>query len=187
MATPTEMRKGKVIFFNNKPYLVTSIDHRTPGRRPSFVQAGLKCLKDGTNLEHKFLNSDTVTFMETNTKPMEFSYVDEEGLHFMDLDSFEDNIIPESMVEDIRKFMVEGQTYDVLFVDGKSTRVELPASVDMEVTESPDAVRGDTSSAPTKAVTLQTGIVVQTPLFIKKGELIRISTIDGSYQGRSKE
>jgi elongation factor P len=185
MATPTELRKGKVIIHNGKPYAVTSIDHRTPGRRPSFVQAGLKNLMDGTTLEYKFMNSDSVTFLETDTKPMEFSYVDDVGFHFMDPENFEDNLIPLKMVEDLKQYMVEGQTYNVLFVSGKAARVELPASVEMEVTESPEAVRGDTSSAPTKTITLQTGLNVQAPLFIKKGEKVKISTDDGSYQGRA--
>ena len=185
MATPTEMRKGKVINFNNKPYVVTSIDHRTPGRRPSFVQAGLKCLLDGTNLEYKFMNSESVTFMETDTKPMEFSYVDDMGFHFMDPDSFEDIVISAKMVEDLKQFMVEGTNYNVLFVEGKAVRVELPASVEMEVVESPEAVRGDTSSSPTKTIVLKTGLAVQAPLFIKKGEIVKVSTEDGTYQGRA--
>ncbi len=185
MATPTELRKGKVITHNGKPYVVTSIDHRTPGRRPSFVQAGLKNLIDGTTLEYKFMNSESVTFLETDTKPMEFSFVDPEGFHFMDPESFEDNVIPARMVEDLKQYMVEGQNYNVLFVSGKAARVELPSSVEMEVIESPEAVRGDTSSAPTKTITLQTGLNVQAPLFIKKGEKVKVSTEDGSYQGRA--
>jgi elongation factor P len=185
MPTPTELRKGKVITHNGKPYVVTSIDHRTPGRRPSFVQAGLKNLLDGATLEYKFMNSDTVTFLETDTKPMEFSYIDEMGFHFMDPASFEDNIIPTRMVEDLKPYMVEGSIYNVLFVEGKAARVELPASVEMVVTESPDGVRGDTSSSPTKTVTLQTGLTVQAPLFIKQGEKIKVSTEDGAYQGRA--
>lgn len=185
MPTPTELRKGKVITHNGKPYVVTSIDHRTPGRRPSFVQAGLKNLIDGTTLEYKFMNSDTVSFLETDTKPMEFSFVDPQGFHFMDPESFEDNIIPARMVEDLKAYMVEGQTYNVLFVSGKAARVELPSSVEMLVTESPEAVRGDTSSAPTKTITLQTGLNVQAPLFIKAGEKVKVSTEDGSYQGRA--
>jgi len=185
MATPTELRKGKVINHNGKPYVVTSIDHRTPGRRPSFVQAGLKCLLDGTTLDYKFMNSDSVTFMETDTQPMEFSYVDEQGFHFMDPESFEDNIIPAKMVEDLKAYMVEGLSYNVLFVEKKPVRVELPASVEMEVIESPEAVRGDTSSSPSKTIILQTGLAVQAPLFIKKGEKVKVSTENGSYQGRA--
>ncbi len=185
MATPTELRKGRVILFNGKPYLVTSTDFRTPGRRPSFMQAGLKCLLDGSNLEYKFLNSETVTFLDTDSKPLEFSYVDDVGFHFMDPESFEESMIPERMVEDLKKYMVEGQTYNVLFVENKAVRVELPASVEMTVTEAPEAVRGDTSSSPSKQITLETGLVVNAPLFIKAGEKVKISTADGSYQGRA--
>lgn len=185
MATPTELRKGKVINHNGKPYVVTSIDHRTPGRRPSFVQAGLKNLLDGTTLEYKFMNSESVTFMETDTRPMEFSYIDDVGFHFMDPESFEDSVIPTRMVEDLRLYMVEGTIYNVLFIEGKAVRVELPANVEMIVKEAPEAVRGDTSSSPTKTITLQTGLNVQAPLFIKTGEKVKVSTEDGSYQGRA--
>lgn len=185
MPTPTELRKGKVINHNGKPFVVTSIDHRTPGRRPSFVQAGLKSLIDGTTLDYKFMNSDTVTFMETDTRPMEFSYVDDMGFHMMESDTFEEVLLPMRMVEDLRQYMVEGLSYNVLFVEGKAVRVELPASVEMVVTEAPDAVRGDTSSSPSKTIILQTGLAVQAPLFIKAGEKVKVSTEDGSYQGRA--
>jgi elongation factor P len=131
------------------------------------------------------MNSDTVSFMETDTKPMEFSFVDDMGFHFMDPESYEDSIIPTRMVEDLRQYMVEGTTYNVLFVEGKAVRVELPASVEMVVKEAPDAVRGDTSSSPTKTIILQTGLAVQAPLFIKVGEKVKVSTEDGSYQGRA--
>jgi elongation factor P len=185
MSSPTELRKGRVINFEGKPYLVTSTDFRTPGRRPSFMQAGLKCLLDGNNREYKFMNSESVTFMDTDTKPMEFSYVDEMGFHFGDPETFEDFIIPVKMVEDLKKFMVEGQTYNVLFVENKAVRVELPASVEMLVKEAPDAVRGDTSSSPSKTIVMETGLAVQAPLFIKAGEKLRVSTEDGSYLGRA--
>jgi elongation factor P len=185
MSTPTELRKGKVINHNGKAYIVTSIDHRTPGRRPSFVQAGLKNLIDGTTLEYKFMNSETVTFMETDTRPYEFSYVDDAGFHMMEPSNFEEVLLPLRMVEDLKLYMVEGQNYNVLFVEGKAVRVELPASVEMLVTEAPEAVRGDTSSSPQKTITLQTGLNVQAPLFIKAGEKVKISTEDGTYQGRA--
>lgn len=185
MATPTDIRKGKVILYNNNPHLVLDAQHRTQGRQAGFVQVTLRSLQSGSSTTQKFRSTDSVEILTTDTIKMEFSYVDSEGFHFMNPETFEDTVLQESLLEDAKPFLAEGNSVDVLFVDDNPIQVQLPPSVEMEVTEAPDAIKGDTSGAAMKPVTTATGLVIQTPLFVKTGDIIKVSTEDKSYLGRA--
>ena len=102
----------------------------------------------------------------------------------MDLESYEDTVLPSEIIGEDDNFLVEGNTYDILLIDGKATRLELPASVEATVIVAPDALRGDTAGNVLKPVTISSGISIQVPLFIKKDDVIKISTSDRSYLGR---
>jgi elongation factor P len=103
----------------------------------------------------------------------------------MDTESYEDTLFGEVLIGNDKQYLVEGNFYDVLLIEGKAIRLQLPASVEATVIEAPDAVRGDTASNVQKPVTIASGMVVQVPLFIKKDEVIKVSTADGSYLGRA--
>lgn len=158
--------------------------HRTQGRQAGFVQVSLRNLSNGSSTTTKLRSTDSVEILMTDTRKMELSYIDQEGWHFMDPETFEDMVIDEKMIEGAKDFLSEGNSVDILFVDGEPVQVQLPASVELEVTEAPDAVRGDTSGAALKPVTTSTGLVIQTPLFIKTGDTIKVSTDNKSYLGR---
>lgn len=185
MASPTDIRKGKVILYNSAPHLVLEMLHRTQGRQAGFVQVTLRNLSSGSSTTTKLRSTDSVEVLTTDTRRLELSYIDQEGWHFMDPDTFEDVVLQESLIEDARNFLSEGNAVDVLFVDGEPIQVQLPASVELEVIEAPEALKGDTSGAAMKPVTVSTGMVIQTPLFIKTGERIKVSTADKSYLGRA--
>lgn len=184
MASPTDIRKGKVILYNNAPHLVLEMLHRTQGRQAGFVQVTLRNLSSGSSTTTKLRSTDSVDILMTDTRKMELSYLDQEGWHFMDPETFEDIVLRESLVEEAKDFLSEGNSVEVLFVDGEPVQVQLPASVELEVTEAPDAIKGDTSGAAMKPVTVATGLVIQTPLFVKTGDRIKVSTADKSYLGR---
>lgn len=184
MASPTEIRKGKVILYNGAPHLVLEMLHRTQGRQAGFVQVTLRNLSSGSSTTTKLRSTDSVEVLMTDNRKLELSYVDQEGWHFMDPDTFEDVILGDQLIEDARNYLSEGNVVEVLFVDGEPVQVQLPASVELEVTEAPDAIKGDTSGAALKPVTVSTGMIVQTPLFIKTGDRIKVSTSDKSYLGR---
>ena len=184
MASPNELRKGKVIDYNGAPHLVLEMLHRTQGRQAGFVQVTLRNLHSGSSTTTKLRSTDSVDILMTDTRKMEFSYVDQDGWHFLDPDTYDDIVFSESLLEEAKVFLSEGNVVDILFVDGEPVQVQLPASVEMEVTEAPDAVRGDTSGAAMKPVTVSTGLIIQTPLFIKTGDRIKVSTSDRSYLGR---
>ena len=185
MPSPTDIRKGRVIVYQSAPHLVLEMLHRTQGRQAGFVQTTLRNLESGSTTTTKFRSTDSVEILHTTTKKLEFSYVDADGYHFMDIDTYEDTVLGDEMIADDKQYLVEGNSFDVLFVDGKAVKLELPAAVEATVIDAPEGIRGDTASNVQKPVTIDTGLTVQVPLFIKKGEKIRISTSDGSYLGRS--
>ena len=185
MVPPTEIRKGKVILYQNQPHLVLDMQHRTQGRQAGFVQTIMRNLDTGSSTTTKFRSTDRVEILHTENRKLEFSYVDNEGYHFMDPETYEDTVLDPKYVADSVKYMVENQTYDILYVDGKAAQVQLPNVVEMKVTEAAEALRGDTASAATKPVVTETGLTVQVPLFIKQDEIIRVNTDSGEYVGRA--
>ncbi|MDR3316656.1 MAG: elongation factor P [Puniceicoccales bacterium] len=185
MASPTDIRKGRVIMHGGVPHLVTEMQHRTQGRQAGFVQVTMRNLQTGSSTNTKIRTTESVEFCFLERQKLEFSYRDGENFHFVHPETFEDTAIPADLVEDIRPFLVENAPYDVPFVDGKPIGVELPAAVTLRVTESAEGIRGDSASNVQKPATLETGLVVQVPLFIKPGDAIRVSTDGGGYLGRA--
>ncbi len=184
MASPKDIRKGRVINYNGIPHVVLEMIHRTQGRQAGFVQATLRNLRTRSTTTTKFRGTDHIEILTTDTQRLEYSYNDREGCHFMHPETFEDFILDENLVSDARKFLSEGNAYEVLFVEDQAVQIQLPSSVELEVVEAPPAIRGDTSGAVLKPVTVKTGFVVQTPLFINVGDIIKVSTADNSYLGR---
>ncbi len=185
MAGPTDLRKGKVIIYNGAPHVVLNMLHRTQGRQAGFVQTTLRNLDTGSSTTTKFRSTDTVEICHTTNKNLEYSFKDTEGYHFMDTESYEDTLLPESIIGEDIKWLIEGAMYAILFVDDKAVSLELPNTIEMKVIEASDGIKGDTSSSPSKPVTLETGIVVQVPLFIKNGEVLKIRTDDSTYVSRA--
>ena len=185
MASPTEIRKGRVIDYQGAPHLVLEMLHRTQGRQAGFVQTTLRNLRSGSTTTTKFRSTDNVEFMHTTTQKLEYSYHDADGHHFMDVETYDDIVLGDDLIGEDKRFLVEGNGYDVLFVDGQAVKLELPAAVEATVTKAPDAVKGDTAGNVQKPVIIASGMTVHVPLFIKKDEVIRVSTADGSYLGRA--
>lgn len=185
MASPTDVRKGKVINYQSTPHLVLDVLHRTQGRQAGFMQVTMRNLNTGSSTNTKIRTTDSVEIMHTDMVKLEYSYKDGDGYHFMNPETFEDILLDASMIEDSKEFLVETQAYSILHVNDKPILIELPASVEMKVVESPEGIRGDTASNVQKPATLETGLIVQVPLFIKEGETIKISTSDKSYMGRA--
>lgn len=185
MASPTDVRKGKVLDYQGNPHLVLDVQHRTQGRQAGFMQVTMRNLNTGASTNTKIRTTDTVEILHTENIKLEFSYVDGDGYHFMDPETFEDHILDDKLVEDAKDFLVETQSYNVLHVNDKPISIDLPATIEMKVTKSPEGVKGDTASNVQKPATLETGLTVQVPLFIKEGETIRVNTADRTYAGRA--
>jgi elongation factor P len=185
MASPTDIRKGKVILYQNIPHLVLDMQHRTPGRRAGFIQTTLRNLQTLSSTSVRFNSNDSVTFCRMETQNFEYSYVDSTGYHFLNPETFEDLVIARPLADPQKDFLAVGNLYTLMFVDEKPAQVQLPSSVEMSVVEAPEGLRGDSATNAQKTATTESGMSLQVPLFIKRGDRIRISTDDGSYIGRA--
>lgn len=185
MASPTDVRKGKVLNYQGAPHLVLEVQHRTQGRQAGFMQVSMRNLNTGSSTNTKIRTTDSVEIMHTDMVKLEYSYSDGDGYHFMEPETFEDVLLDPALVEDVKDFLVETQTYSILHVDDKPIQIELPPSIEMKVVESPEGIKGDTASNVQKPATLETGLIIQVPLFIKEGEIIKVSTSEKSYMSRA--
>ena len=185
MPAANDIRKGNVIKFNGEPHLVMETQHRTPGNLRAFVQIKMRNLRYGKALDQRFASTDSIEVLPTERKELEFSYADRESFAFIDPVSFDQIELSAETLGETRNYLTPGGKVDVLFVDEKPLSVDIPSTVSLKVTESADGIKGDTASNVQKPATLETGLVVQVPLFIKAGDVIRVSTADGSYLGRA--
>jgi len=181
----TNLKKGQCVKYEGDMGIVLGIEHRTPGKGNALIAATIRSLNSGNKKTIRFASSEKVDIVETDRQKLEFSYADAAGYNFMDLDTYETVTLPESLVDDIRSLMKEGQEVEVLFIEGNAVSVTLPATVELKVTQSSEGIKGDTANNPTKPATLETGLTVQVPLFIKEGDVLKINTEDASYVGRA--
>lgn len=185
MPAANDIRRGQVIKFNGEPHLVMETQHRTPGNLRAFVQVKMRNLRYGKALDQRFASTDTIEVLPTDRRKLEFSYADRDTYAFMDPNTFEQIELSEQTLGEVKNYLTAGGQVDVLFVDEKPITIELPSAVALKVIESAEGIKGDTASNVQKPAKLETGLVVQVPLFIKEGEVIRVSTADGSYLGRN--
>jgi elongation factor P len=185
MAAANDLRKGMAIKYNGNPAIVLEVHHRTPGNLRAFVQAIIRYINTGKSADVRFGSTDKVELIDIERKQLEFSYKDNNGFHFMDPETYETITLQENFIGNAKDYLVENLAVQVLYAEGKAVQVELPASVSLKVTESPEGLRGDTASNVTKPALLETGKTINVPLFIKEGETIKIDTRTGAYMGRA--
>ena len=147
--------------------------------------ATIRSFHSGKTKTIRFASSEKVEIVETDRQKLEFSYSDPSGYNFMDLNTYETITLPEDLVGDSKIYMKEGQAVEILFIEGNAVSISLPSTVELKVTESSEGIKGDTANNPTKPATLETGVTVQVPLFIKPDDVLKINTADGSYLGRA--
>lgn len=185
MPAANDIRKGQVIKFNGEPHLVMETQHRTPGNLRAFVQVKMRNLRYGKALDQRFASTDTIEVLPTDRRTLEFSYADRDTYAFIDPESFDQIELSAETLGEVKNYLTAGGKVDVLFVDEKALSVDVPSAVTLKIVESAEGVKGDTASNVQKPAKLETGLIVQVPLFIKEGELIRVSTADGTYLGRA--
>jgi elongation factor P len=185
MAQVNSIRKGNVINYNGEPCLVLECTVRTPPNLRAFCQMQMRNLKTGKVIHNRTNANDSYDVLHKEVREMELSYINQGVYNFLDPQTFEAIDLDGKIIDDSKDFLVEGATYEVFFVENEPMGINLPAAVEMKVTNAPDAVRGDSSGNVQKTVTVETGLVVRTPLFIKEGDVIRISTEDRSYLSRA--
>jgi elongation factor P len=185
MAAANDLRKGQAIRYNGNVAIVLEVMHRTPGNLRAFVQAIIRYINTGKSADVRFGSTDKVELVEVSHQKLEFSYKDQTGYHFMDPETYETISLNENLLADAKDYLVENLAVEVLYAEGKAVQVDLPSTVTLKVAESAEGVRGDSANNVQKPATLETGKVINVPLFIKEGELIKIDTRTGSYLGRA--
>ena len=185
MATANDIRRGMAINYNGDIAVVLDSQHRTPGNLRAFVQASIRSIRTGKSSDVRFSSTEKIEVVPLVTRKMEFSYKDGEDYVFSDGDTFETVTVTPEIVGDAKNYLIENASVTMTFVEDKAVQIELPSSVVLKVTDAPEGVRGDSANNVQKTVTMETGITVQAPLFIKTGEKIKIDTRTGKYMERA--
>jgi len=185
MATANDLRRGMAINYNGDVSVVLDMQHRTPGNLRAFVQATLRSIRTGRSSDVRFSSTEKLEVVPMVTRKMEFSYKDGQDYVFSDPETYETVTLTPEVVGDIKNYLVENGQVTVTFVDENAVTIELPSSVVLTVADAPEGIRGDSANNVQKAITLETGITVQAPLFIKTGEKIKVDTRTGKYMERA--
>ena len=185
MATANDIRRGMAINHNGDVAVVLDTQHRTPGNLRAFVQMSLRSIRTGKTSDVRYSSTERVDVIPMMTRKMEYSYKDDEDYVFSDPETYETVNLPAELVGDAKNYLTENATVTVTFVEDKVAQIEMPSSVVLKVIDAPEGIRGDSANNVQKAVTLETGITVQAPLFIKTGEKIKVDTRTGKYMERA--
>jgi len=186
MYQPTDLKKGVVCQIDGKPYRVIEYGQKVMGRGGSIVNVKLKNLIDGSVIPRTFKGQDKIEPAEVNNKTVQYLYSDGEQFFFMDPETFEQFELRADIVDTAASYLKEGDSLNLQFFGDKVINVELPKNLYLEVTYAEDVVKGDTTSSVLKDATLETGLVVKVPSFIKTGDIISVDTATGEYRERKK-
>jgi len=185
LSTLNDIKKGLNIIFNNDPHIVLESNFVRMQQRKPVMQTKLKNLITGKVVEYSFKAGERVEEADMEKGKANYLYKDESAAYFMDNKSFEQFNIPLNQIGNKIKFLKEGTDCEVLYFDTKPINVDVPIKMTLKVTSSPPGVKGDSSSNVTKQITLETGAVINAPLFVKEGEMILVNTDTEEYAGRA--
>jgi elongation factor P len=182
----TNLKKGTIFQWEGEPYRVVEYSQKVMGRGGSIVNVRIKSLVDGKVLEKTFKGNEQLDSADVTNRPVQYLYKDDADFYFMDNDSYEQFAVSADLMDGKEGFIKEGDQVTAQLFESRVINIELPKNVPLKVTYTENAVKGDTSSAITKDATLETGITVKVPAFIKQGDLISVDTASGVYRERVK-
>jgi elongation factor P len=181
-----QFKNGNHIEVDGTIFKILEFQHVKPGKGGAFVRTKLRRASDGNVIDRTFRAGEKFREVRTEARKMQFLYADGADAHLMDTQSFEQIAVPESTVAEALRWTPPSSEVDVLFIDGQPADLQLPSTIDLEVTQADPGVRGDTASGGgTKPATLETGAVIQVPLFVEPGQRIRVDTRSGEYVARA--
>ncbi len=184
MIDVNELRKGVIFEEDGALFKVLDYHHNKTGRGNASIRIKARNIRTGTTLEKTFQSGDRVQDVRLDYRNVQYLYKDGQFFHFMDMETFEQPVIPESLVGDQAGFLKENMDVKLTFYGNEPLDMELPTSVDLRVVQSEAAVRGDTATGVTKKVTTETGQMVDVPYFVNEGDMIRVDTRSGAYVTR---
>ena len=184
MATTNDLKNGMVLNIDGQLWAVVEFQHVKPGKGPAFVRTKLRNVESGKNVDKTFNAGTKVETANVDKRTMQYLYNDGSSYVFMDTSTYDQLEVAPEIVGDAKNFMLENQEAIVATNEGRVLYIELPASVELEVTYTEPGLQGDRSTGGTKPATVETGATVSVPLFIVTGEKIKVDTRNSSYLGR---
>jgi len=184
MATTNDIKNGTVLDLDGQLWQVTWFQHHKPGKGNTVVRTKLKHVITGKVVDRTFPADTKIDMAQVDKRDMQYLYEDGSGFVFMDTDTYDQMVIPAETVGDAKDYMLDGTMANVALHEGTPLYIELATSVELEITYTEPGLQGDRSSAGTKPATLETGKVIQVPLFITTGEKVKVDTRTGEYLGR---
>jgi elongation factor P len=186
MISTNQFKNGNHIEVDGTVFKILEFQHVKPGKGGAFVRSKLRRASDGNVIDRTFRAGEKFRAVRTEARKMQFLYADGSDAHFMDTESYEQMAIPETTVAEALKWTRPNETVDVLFIDGNPSDLQLPASVELEVTQTDPGVKGDTvSGGGSKPATLETGATINVPLFVDVGQRVKVDTRSGEYMSRA--
>ncbi len=186
MISTNQFKNGNHIEVDGTVFKILEFQHVKPGKGGAFVRSKLRRASDGNVIDRTFRAGEKFRAVRTEARKMQFLYADGTDAHFMDTESYEQMAIPASTVAEALKWTKPNETVDVLFIDGNPSDLQLPASVELEVTQTDPGLKGDTvSGGGNKPATLETGATIQVPLFVDIGQRVKVDTRSGEYMSRA--
>ncbi|WP_310963286.1 elongation factor P [Nocardioides terrisoli] len=186
MATTNDLKNGMVLNIDGQLWSVVEFQHVKPGKGPAFVRTKLRNVESGKNVDRTFNAGTKVETANVDKRTMQYLYNDGTSYVFMDTSTYDQLEIAPEIVGNAANFMLENQEAIVATNEGRVLFVELPASVELQITFTEPGLAGDSATGRTKPATLETGHEIQVPLFINQGERVKVDTRDSSYLGRVK-
>ena len=187
MATTADLKVGVFIRFNNELQAVEEVQHRTPGNLRAFYQVKMRNINNGRVLENRFRSGEEINLVRVERRNYQYIYHDGQSYNFMDQESYEQIPVDEKLLGVGAKFLKESAVVEIMFDGTTPVGVTLPFNVELKVVETPPGVKGDTATGASKPATLETGAIVNVPLFIGEGEIIKVDTRTGQYLERAKK
>ena len=184
MISTNDMRPGMTNDLDGELWSIIDYQHHKPGKGHAMVRTKVRSLRSGVVVDRTFRADEKVELARLDRRDMQYLYSEDLGLVFMDTETYDQITVPRELAGDAAKFLKEGQTVSVLQHDGTTLGVDLPTTVDLVVSHTDPGLQGDRSSAGNKPATLETGAVIQVPLFLTTGETVRVDTRTGSYVTR---
>ncbi len=182
----SELKPGKKVVHENELFVITNYEHVKPGKGAAFVRTKMRRYSDGRILEFTFTDKDRVEEADFEQKTCQFLYEDQDGIHFMNLTTYEQFSVERDFLGVQANFLKPEAEVICAFHEERCVGIDLPPKMVFEVTDTIDDIaRGNTANSVTKEATIETGWTLQVPPFIKTGEMIRVSTVDGTYVDRS--
>lgn len=180
-----ELKRGQVIEYDGQKWIIIGIEHVTPGNWRAIYHFKLKNLNTGSVITQRMNPNDDVPVLYIERRELEYLYKDGEHHVFMDTENYEQSMLDNDLLEDVLPYIPHNARVTVMFAEGKPVTVELPAAVELKITETEPAVRGDTATNVTKRATVETGLVIKVPSHIKEGEIVKVDTRTGEFIGRA--